>query len=148
METILNFGKIAYSEKAKINLVTVDVLLSGTKAPALSISGTIWNKSKTDSVRCGQCLADIKKYINSPLFDEIYRFWQLYHLNDMHAGTEAQEKMLDNAKITDYFESCNYLRDKGLYIDNGYRFGSGWLYRSIPEADLNRIKEIINNNNR
>jgi outer membrane protein insertion porin family len=30
-----------------------------------------------------------------------------------------------------------------LYKDNGYRYGTGWLYRPIPWDDLNRISQLV-----
>ena len=84
---------------------------------------------------------------------EIYRFWKLYHLNGMHAGTEEQEAAIEAWKAQgnryEYGKACEHLKSIGLYeVEyNGkpYRYGHGWLHREIPEADLARIQEIITN---
>ena len=96
----------------------------------------------------GQCLDEINKIITpNETFNQIYRLWKLYHLNDMHAGTEKQEKALAdkfggvNANI--YTEQCKYLESIDLLIDNGYKFGTGWLKREIPNKDLQLIKELL-----
>jgi hypothetical protein len=96
----------------------------------------------------GQCLEEINKEIKpNKTFDLIYKMWKLHHLNDMHAGTEKQEQALAekfngvNANI--YTEQCEYLESIGLLVDNGYKFGSGWLKREIPTEDLQLIKSLF-----
>ena len=144
MKKIIDFGKIAYSGNRKINAVTIEVELSEDEKPVLSISGDVLNSRGTDDVICGQCLDELLPYFkNNAKFKEIYRLWKLYHLNNLHAGTEAQENLLKEHHVTNYQEACDLLKKHHLYKDNGYRYGSGWLYRSIPENDLKKIIEII-----
>ena len=73
--------------------------------------------------------------------------WQRNHLNDMHAGTERQEEAIKEwekqGNRYDYTAACEYLKSVGLYDDNGYEYGHGWLYRNISDEDLKRIKELI-----
>lgn len=153
MKKTFNFGKIDfYGRGRKTNLVTVTVELRNTDNGAeLSVCGDIWNNLKTDIVCGGQCLDEIKKYIKSPLFLEIYNFWKLYHLNGMHAGTRAQEKAIEEWESKgnkyDYTAVCEYLKSIDLYEveHNGqpYKYGHGWIFEEIPENDLQRIKELI-----
>lgn len=86
------FGKVDYTGKGVNNCaVTVDVELKETaKGCTLSISGMIWNPRRSDCYCGGQCLDTIAEYVKSPLFKELYRFWKLYHLNDMHPECEHQ----------------------------------------------------------
>jgi hypothetical protein len=89
----------------------------------------------------------------------------------MNAGTpeqtEAIKKWEAEGNRYDYKAVCEYLKEIGLYevpLDKDaypdvyereaekqetdkpvYRYGHAWLYRAIPEKDLNRIKEIIAN---
>ena len=95
----------------------------------------------------GQCLDDLKKYIHNETYNTIYMMWKKHHLNDMHAGTEAQEKALEEAGYTswanNYYECCDYLKSIGLYEDNGYKFGTGWLKREIPQEDLQIIEGLL-----
>lgn len=117
----------------------------------LSICGFIKNHIGTDWYSGGQNLDTIAEHVKTPLFREIYRFWKLYHLNGLHAGTEEQEAAIEEWKAQgnkyDYRAACEHLKSVGLYeVDyngNRYRYGTGWLHREIPEADLARIKEII-----
>lgn len=152
MEKTISFGKVAYTSTRKVNEVTVDVSLKQNENGQyiFSASGEIWNARKTDIVCGGQCLDTLFKYLKSnkimnKQFERIYRLWRLYHLNDMHAGTEQQEKALElvNKSHADYKERCDYLKSVGLLYDDGYLYGSAWLYREIPGDDLKSIKEII-----
>lgn len=144
MKKIIDFGKVAYGGNKKDNKITIEIELRGDEKPVLSICGNIWNSNNTDVLCAGQCLDELQEYlIDNWKFTEIYRLWKLYHLNDMHAGTEAQEKLLKKYNITDYKEACDLLKKHNLYEDNGYRYGSGWLYREIPSEDIAKIKEII-----
>ena len=96
----------------------------------------------------GQCLDELKEYINDETFNTIYVMWKKHHLNDMHAGTEKQEAALNEAGLTQYAnkykECCDYLESINLLKDDGYKFGTGWLKREIPEEDLNIIKGLLN----
>lgn len=144
MKKVISFGKIAYNENEKVNKVTIEIELEGDEKPVLSICGNIWNSKCTDTVCCGQCLDDLLPHFkNNTKFKEIYRLWKLYHLNDMHAGTEAQEELLKKYNIYEYGKACELLKKYNLYEDKGYCYGSAWLYRPIPENDLKKIIEII-----
>ena len=93
----------------------------------------------------GQCLETIRKAVgkSNPMFNILYRWWKLYHLNDMHAGTIAQEKALENFDSTDYNDRCAYLESVCLLYDSGYRYGSKWLKREIPKYVIADIKSVI-----
>lgn len=152
MEKTISFGKVAYTSTRKINEITVDVKLEQNAEGkyVFSACGYLWNARKTDVLCGGQCLDTLynclkeNKTMNKQ-FERIYRLWKLYHLNDMHAGTERQEKALELVKKlhVNYTERCDYLKSVGLLHDDGYLYGSAWLYREIPSDDLKSIKEII-----
>ena len=69
----------------------------------------------------------------------------------MHAGTIDQESAIAaweaKGNRYDYTAVCDMLRGLGLYeveVDGKpYKYGHSWLYRAIPEGDLDRINEII-----
>ena len=92
--------------------------------------------------------------VKSLVFDKIYKFWKLYHMNDMHAGTIEQENALKNIHYTngryDYEEACTYLKFIGLYEvkykGNMYKYGHGWIKYDIPAYDLAEIKSLLNEN--
>lgn len=91
----------------------------------------------------GQNLDSIaKKYPNDKKAREIVKVWRKYHLNDMQAGTPAQMEYLKQFKKDrlDYTQQCQKLEQVGLLIDNGYKYGSSWLYKSIPDDVIELIK--------
>ena len=104
----------------------------------------------------GQCLDSIAKYVENDTFKLIYKMWEKYHLNGMHAGTHAQEEALKEAVksgklerygANNYTETCDYLKSIGLYeVEyNGkpYKYGHGWLFWEIPEEDLKQIEKLL-----
>ena len=144
-----NFGKIDYFGCGrKINPVEVEICLREDEPGKLvfTASGTIYNQRKTKCFSCGQNLDEINKFVTDNTFLEIYRLWKLYHLNNMHAGTKAQERLVKEYLKDhdyDYREICQYLMLRGLYEDHGYKYGSAWLYEEIPENDLLIIKTLL-----
>ena len=146
MKRTFNFGKIDYYGRGrKINSVEVKVELSDKGV--FTASANIWNSKHTDCVCGGQCLDEVAKYVKSDKFKRIYRFWELYHLNDMHPGTEKQEEALKAAGLSswanNYSECCDYLESINLLVDNGYKFGTGWLKRDIPVEDIAEIEKLL-----
>lgn len=117
MKKIINFGKIDYTNSGKKNCtveieielkqrggeptftidpVTKKHIPTGRTTPIyqeLSICGDIWNHLHTDIYCGGQCLDTISKYIDEPLFNELYKYWKLYHLNGLHPECEHQEAL-------------------------------------------------------
>lgn len=153
MKKVFNFGKIDfYGNGRKINAVSVEMRYENGR---LAICGDIWNAHHTDCVSCGQNLDTIREYVSDPTFLELYDLWKNWHLNDMHAGTEAQEKILKeyftDGKRYDYETACNVLGAHGMltdynYIHNGkpYRYGTAWLKRDIPADVEARIMRLFN----
>ena len=146
MKRTLTFGKIDYYGRGrKINLVEVKAELSDKGV--FTASATIWNSKKTDCVCAGQCLDEVAKHVKSDKFKKIYRLWKQYHLNDMHAGTVRQEEALEAAGFeswaNDYYRCCDYLESINLLVDDGYKFGTGWLKRDIPVEDVAEIERLL-----
>ena len=76
-----------------------------------------------DAVENGKlCKKDKTTYL------EILRLWKNYHLNGMNAGCEHQK---EGSPVGSVCPVC------------GYRYGSAWLYREIPEKDLEAIKNLF-----
>lgn len=150
MRKTFEFGKVDYlNHNRKDCAVEVEVeLREKDDKIVFSACGRVWNARHTDIYCGGQCLDEIKELIpDNETFNKIHRLWKLYHLNDMHAGTPAQEKALKERQREqdgwDYTGDCEYLKSIGLYEDNGYKYGHGRLYEPIPEEDLNLIKELL-----
>ena len=155
MSKVFKFDKVAYTSSRRVNSPEVEMQLyykdGDMKKPVLSVCGGIWNATHTDMVICGQCLdemLELDSLSHNPLFIKIHRLWQLYHLNDMHSGTVKQENAIDDARksgkhICCYEDSCKYLESIGLLEDDGYKYGSSWLYREIPDDDLKEIISLL-----
>jgi len=163
--------KVAYNGKQKRNLVDLEISLKEDKQGRyeFSASGNLWNHLQTDIYYGGQCIDSLAEEFPELLeyydFSEVRRLWKLYHLNTMNAGTIQQsdyleskagrqaveaiiEKSLRQVKypwqaICHYDASCQALATVGLLVDNGYKYGTSWLYRPIPENDLAIIKYLV-----
>ena len=150
LKKTIDFGKIAFYGKRKVNRVTVEVeLRDGGKGPVFSACGNVWNAVGSDIVCGGQCLDEIAKFVRGPAFRKVFGWWKKYHCNDMHAGTPEQEKYLaeHRAGRRDYDGDCECLKEAGLYeVELGgkpYRYGEAWLYEPIPEEDLAEIRKFL-----
>lgn len=155
-------GKIAWSGKRKINSVDIETMLEYNKKQNKYIftsSAEVWNASHTDIVSGGQCLDEIWKYTRIKPFDKVYKWWKVYHLNDMHAGTKEQEKCLEEHKseikdlinrgicLDKYEAEKQILLWDGLYTveyeGQPYAYGHGWIYYPIPQKDLDDIIQYL-----
>lgn len=133
-----------YKNRKRV-FITMELRHNKQHLPVLSICGEVRGNM------WGQCLNSIKECrkgdkFNYNLFSKLYKLWKAYHLNDMHAGTERQEEYLKQTKDAhryDYNVCCDMLRDKGILYDNGYKYGTAWLYRNIPNSALEEIATLI-----
>lgn len=138
MKKTIALGYVKFPGEDRRRKAFVEIELKNTDGKyKLSMCGEI--------KRCswGQCREEIKKYMVAPRknFNQIMDIWETYHLNDMHTGTPKQEEEIKKAHIpfNQYDKICERLKEKGIYEDNGYKYGTGWLYEPIPEWALNEI---------
>lgn len=119
----------------------------------LSITGVEGPKRNGDCIgACGQINMhdwDITDYANGWTADLVTQFravWKEWHLNDMRAGSPAQEEFLKANPITDhlnrYSAACKALADAGLNPDNGYKYGSKWLRVEVPQHVIAFLKSL------
>lgn len=109
----------------------------------------VFRASASTKGRCGQCLEYIhnnaEQYIvpkaMQNIFRRIYEVWDEYHLNDLQSGTKRQEEALTGElRWADHYEeACEYLDSIGLLVDNGFKYGHGWLCKEIPTEIVNEI---------
>lgn len=156
MKKRISFGKIAFVGNRKINEVEVVLELNETDdGPVFSASCNVWNSRHSDIVAGGQCFETLNGYFkDNELFNEIVSLWKRNHLNELTPGTPEQMECIrihkDEINEADgwYTKELNLLKKYNLdvvkYKGKPYKYGSEWIYRPIPEPDLNRIKEIIN----
>lgn len=89
-------------------------------------------------------------------FDIIYDMWKKYNFNDHHPGTPEQEQALKEAvrdgklrslAVQDYYDACEYLKSINMYEveyeGKSHKYGTDWLYKSIPSYDFEIIKKLV-----
>jgi hypothetical protein len=148
----ISLGKIDYNNSGRHNcLVTIEWSLEGGR---FSASGSIWNPRKTDIYSGGQNLEEIAKLFPShKLAQRIIDVWRAWHLNDMKAGSPAQEAWLKTNPVKAVYPESHYekagaaLAAAGLNPDpscihNGapYRYGSAWLKVELPTDVIAEIE--------
>ena len=89
-------------------------------------------KDEKETIRNELCSAAWKKAkLENDYKDSYFYEWQRWH------STEWDYYTVD----------CELLRRHGLYeveVDGKpYKYGHGWLYRAIPENDMNKIRAIL-----
>ncbi len=75
----------------------------------------------------------------------LWAIWKRWHLNDMKAGTPAQQAHLDTLTFPGYPTSyyvwaVEELAKVGLRRDNGYEYGSKWLREEVPEEVILQLE--------
>lgn len=73
--------------------------------------------------------------------------WKRWHLNDMKAGTPAQQAELEKHKfpgypLSYYTWACEVLEAASLQPDNGYSYGSKWLKEEVPETTIAFLRSL------
>jgi hypothetical protein len=107
----------------------------------LSISGKVVQGKH--AVAFGQIrgdLDDITENLIGNTLDVLATLWDQYHLNDMQAGCIHQ------TPITEYLTHHEWKDRQQAETDKcpeGYRYGSAWLLKPIPDRDMIRIHDAI-----
>ena len=165
MKKTIDLGKYAYNSNRKINRITIDIELR--EGNILSICGNILNATQTDFFVCGQCEDLINEVIASQgsestkaLWNVIYYLWNNYHLNNVHAGTPEQEKLLKRNPARSYNNDVEFLKQYNMltvpaeqadpyrkkdskFIGEPYTYGYEWLTWPLPKEVVDIIKAIL-----
>ncbi len=78
----------------------------------------------------------------------LWELWDRWHLNDMRAGSPAQETWLRANPVTAVYPESHYekasaaLEAAGLNPDpeSGYKYGHAWIKEAIPESVLAELQ--------
>lgn len=120
-----------------------------------AMTGTINLRISRGIESFGQNLEDILElYPNDEKLQRMVAVWREWHLNDMTAGSPAQEAALKLNKdsypgypISYYDWACSVLHNRGLqpdpnymYKDKPYSYGSAWLRRELPKEIIAEIE--------
>jgi antirestriction protein len=157
----ISLGKIDYDGRGrKINKVTIDVEIRNKEnakdwetlkelhnVPEVAMSGNVWNGRGTDISAGGQMLDELARfYRGNEKVQRLIAIWKKYHLNDMKAGTKKQSAAIEAWEVSgnkySYDGVVEHLKSIGLYEDNGYKYGHGWLYQPVPESVISEIKQL------
>jgi hypothetical protein len=137
MKRIFEFRK---NDSEKGRRVRIEIELSNDNVFTASCAGP--------AIYWGQCLDRAGKELNikNPVFLKILEYWKKWHLNDMHAGTPKQEKLVKEytkKHSYDYTAICEFLNENNLLYDNGYKYGTAWKKQEITKIDLQGIKKLL-----
>jgi hypothetical protein len=141
----LTGSEVDLVESGQSGIFNWDTLQRVKQGMVISISGSVWNSKETDIVIGGQCLDQLLELMpENEILKHIAPIWKDYHLNNMKSGTMKQTEMLtsffENKKQSYHYEdACEYLESIGLFTDRGYKYGSGWLYKPVPDAVLSEL---------
>ncbi len=121
----------------------------------LSISGVEGPKSNGDCVgSCGQIdnhkwvMKDYQAGWDAEKVEQFRAIWHKWHLNDLKAGSPAQQAWLEANPVKSngsnhYTLACEALAEAGLnpdpnYLHKGepYKYGHAWLRVEVPEDVL------------
>jgi hypothetical protein len=146
----LVLGKVDYNGSGRRNCEAA--ITWELRDGRFSMCAEIWNPRHTDCYTCGQCVDTVAAYFpHKAQVQRMLALWREWHLNDMVAGSPAQEAWLkanplDRHYSNHYDYQCARLAEVGLnpdpdYLHNGepYKYGHAWLKRELP-ADV--IAEI------
>lgn len=142
------YGGRYYSTYAKIKLIDGRLSICGVEGPlpsgnCLGACGQIdMHMEPSDIINPapGWSHGKIQRFLN---------VWQEWHLNDMRAGTPAQEAHIKAHKdeypgfpTSHYTWASELLEKAGLNPDNGYKYGSAWLTVEVPDNVLSWLHAL------
>lgn len=77
---------------------------------------------------------------------DLFEIWQRWHLNNMNAVDELQERYLRALKATgwryNYEDACERLEKLGILTHDGYRYGTAWKSEEVPQNILKQLEEL------
>lgn len=132
-------GKCDYNGSGRRNCEAA--ITWSLKDGVFSMQGEIWNPAKSDLYEGGQCVDTVaKRFPRDKKAQRMVAIWQRWHLNDMRAGSPAQQAELKKHTFPGYpanhYEwASDVLTKAGLNPDNGYKYGHAWLREELP-ADV------------
>lgn len=141
-------GKIDYNGSGRRNCRAE--LTWSLENGRFSMQAAVWNPRESDCYTCGQCVDEVVAYFpQDKQAQRMAAVWRRWHLNDMKAGSPAQEQWLRDNPIdrAEYaYPKSRYevvsakLAAVGLNPDQGYNYGSAWKLEELPPDILAEIR--------
>lgn len=151
--------EICLKEECKQRVKT-DLRLSDNITYDFTVCGNVWKRKHSNIIMAGQILDYLyEKFSNDDEFVKIYKWWKDWHLNTLNAGTDKQmeyikkhekeiRKSMDCGDKCYYTACCEKLKEGGLYEDKGYKYGTEWLYRELPQEIIDYVKKVVEENDK
>lgn len=133
----------------KTGVFYYDTLKRVREEKIIVISGGVWDHMHKDYMMRGQCLDTLVELMpDNEILKVVHPIWKEYHCNNLHAGTQKQEEALllyftEIEEKYDYDKAKEYLSVIGLYEDRGYKYGSSWLLKPVPDEVLQRLITVL-----
>ena len=148
-------GKVDYNKSGRRNCEAA--ITWSVDNGRFSMCAEIWNPRHTDIYCGGQCVDSVAAYFpHNAKAQRMVAIWREWHLNNMKAGSSAQEAWLKANPIdpkeyaypkSHYDVACAKLAAAGLnpdasHVRNGkpYAYGSAWLNVDLPADVLAEIE--------
>lgn len=112
-----------------------------------SMCAEVWQANKRDIIRGGQCVDTVAAFFpHNKKAQRMVEIWKRWHLNDLTAGSPAQEAWLREHRdefpgypVSHYTWVAEQLAAAGLnpdpnYLYKGqpYKYGHAWLKEELP----------------
>ena len=141
----IELRELQQSTRSYIDLSPVDI----DQGVVISITGHIRGSGY------GQIIEKFENYIpffanyNIDSAKKIAEIWHKYHLNDLQAGTKLQQDTLEENRNEwykknedNYGHKKAFLENRNLLIDRNYQYGTGWLYKPVPQEIIDFIYSL------
>lgn len=141
----IELRELQQSTRSYIDLSPVDI----DQGVVINITGHIRGSGY------GQIIEKFENYIpffanyNIDSAKKIAEIWHKYHLNDLQAGTKLQQDTLEENRNEWYKENEDnyghkkaFLENRNLLIDRNYQYGTGWLYKPVPQEIIDFIYSL------
>jgi len=142
--TTSEYSSRPYSAYCKIEYKDGNLSLTGVEGPT---------RDGNCKGSCGQIsqptIAQFAPEWDQEKLDLFFATWDRWHLNDMRAGSMAQEQFLRDNPVSYQYPESHYevaskaLADAGLNPDqDGYKYGSAWKREEVPTNVLEFLKAL------
>ena len=144
-------GKCDYNNSGRKNCAAY-ITWELSEDGRFSMQAEVWNPRKTDIYCGGQCVDTVAAmFPHNSRARRMVAVWERWHLNDMKAGSAAQEKYLREHPLdpasyaypkSHYDVASKVLADAGLNPDpaTGYKYGHAWQREELPAEVLAEIR--------
>ncbi len=97
-----------------------------------AVMGSVWRRTNSlDCESAGQIIDEVSR-LRTPLAQRLVKLWREWHLNGMSASCSHQPPFRGG-----------HTSDVPPCVITGYRCGTAWLVRVIPDDIVDEIRQLI-----